>query len=226
VKCDTMSHLMSHAACTLVPVRAASTRRKSATKERRADRQTLILRTVESLLADRSFRDLTVEDVMRQAELPRTTFYRYFTDLESILLHGVAEIADELNEASTLWYAAVGDPAAALGPAATGLVEVYQRHGRLLLAFSDAAAIAPEVEQAWHAAIEGFVEQTTNRIRHLQQSGDTEVPDAREIARALVWMTERYLHETYGRGSGTPTSAAVETIVTIWRRTLFHGPTR
>ena len=221
-----MSRLLSHEACTLVPVRAASTRRKSATKERRSARQTLILQTVESLLADRSFRDLTVEDVMRQAELPRTTFYRYFTDLESILLHGVAEIADELNEASTLWYAAVGDPAAALGPAATGLVEVYQRHGRLLLAFSDAAAIAPEVEQAWHAAIEGFVEQTTNRIRHLQQSGDTEVPDAREIARALVWMTERYLHETYGRGSGTPTSTAVETIVTIWRRTLFHGPTR
>jgi len=209
-----------------VSVRAASTRRRSATKERRADRQALILRTVEALLVDRSFRDLTVEDVMRQAELPRTTFYRYFPDLESILLHGVAEIAGELDEASTLWYAAVGDPAAALEPAATGLVEVYQRHGRLLLAFSDAAALAPEVDQAWHAAIEGFVEQTTARIRHLQRSGDTEVPHAREIARALVWMTERYLHETYGRGSGTPTPTAVETIVTIWRRTLFHGVTR
>jgi AcrR family transcriptional regulator len=219
-----MSHITSQCKRGLLawaPVRAASTRRRTATRERRASRQTLILQTVESLLADRSFRDLTVEDVMLKAELPRTTFYRYFPDLESILLHGVAEISDELSEASARWYGAVGDAAAALEPAATGLVEVYQRHGRLLLAFSDAAAIAPEVDQAWHAAIEGFVDLTTDRINDLQRSGVTEVADAHEIARALVWMTERYLHETCGRGPAVPTETAVDTIVTIWRRTLF-----
>jgi AcrR family transcriptional regulator len=209
----------------VTPVRAASTRRRTATKERRADRRTLILRTVESLLADRSFRDLTVEDVMRQADLPRTTFYRYFPDLESILLYGVAEISEELNAAAARWYGAVGDPAAALEPAAIGLVEVYRQHGRLLLAFSDAAAIAPEVELAWHAAIEGFVDLTTDRIALLQRSTTSHVNDPREIARALVWMTERYLHETYGRGSALPIEAAVDTIVTIWRRTLFDGAT-
>jgi AcrR family transcriptional regulator len=205
------------------PVRAASTRRKSATRERRADRRVLILRTVESLLADRSFRDLTVEDVMRQAELPRTTFYRYFPDLESILLYGVAEIADELNAASERWYGATDDSAEALEPAARGLAEVYRRHGRLLLAFSDAASIAPDVESAWHAAIEGFVDRTTERITLLRESGRSELEHPRELARALVWMTERYLHETYGRGSALPVETVAGTIATIWRRTLFDA---
>ena len=66
------------------------------------DRQELLLDTVERLLADRSFRDLTVADVMAEAALPRTTFYRYFPDLESILLLGVARVSEELGDASTL----------------------------------------------------------------------------------------------------------------------------
>jgi TetR/AcrR family transcriptional regulator, ethionamide resistance regulator len=204
-------------------VRAANTRRKAATHERRAERQRLILDTTEAMLSERSFRDLTVEDVMREAGLPRTTFYRYFPDLESILLQGVAEISAELYEASARWYDAVGDPAAALEPAAAGLVDVYRRHGRLLLAFSDAAAIAPAVEEAWHTAIQGFIQLSTDRITELKASGVTDVAHPGEMARALVWMTERYLHETYGRASDLPAETVVDTLVTIWRRSLFDG---
>jgi hypothetical protein len=41
-----------------------------------------------------------------------------------------------------------------------------------------------------------------------------------------VRVTERYLRETPGRGSGISTSPAAETIVTDWRRTLLVGATR
>jgi len=175
------------------------------------------------MLADRSFRDLTVEEVMAEAGLPRTTFYRYFPDLESILLLGVARVTDELAGGTEIWLAAEADPIAALRPAAEALVGAYRRHGRLLLALSEAAATAPKVEAAWQEAIGRFVDRAARRIRVLRRSGLTDVAHPRELATALVWMTERFLLETYGRGAGMRPSTAVETLVLVWRRTLFYG---
>ena len=200
---------------------ATKVRRKAQTHERRAEQQRRILAAVESLVAERSFRDLTVEDVMTTAGLSRTTFYRHFPDLESILLQGVADISEELRAASSLWLETSGDPDAALDPSGKGLVETYRRHGRLLLAFVEAAATAPEVEAAWQQTMDGFVDRACQRIVALNRSGRTHVVHPLPTARALVWMTERYLLETYGRHDSVPVKTSVETLVTIWRRTLF-----
>src|SRR5688572_6827174 len=62
-----------HVGCRSMP--ADKTRRKAHTKERRATAERQILEGFEALLADRPFRDLTVEDVMANAGLSRTTFY-------------------------------------------------------------------------------------------------------------------------------------------------------
>jgi hypothetical protein len=43
------------------------------------------------------------------------------------------------------------------------------------------------------------------------------------VAAALVWMTERHLAATFGRvgASAADRSAALETLFTIWMRTLY-----
>ena len=202
-------------------MRATTAGRRTQTLQRRGDRQELLLQTVEHLLADRNFRDLTVADVMTEAALPRTTFYRYFPDLDAILLLGVARVSEELGEAAALWLTDVTDPVGSLRQSASGLIDVYVAHGRLLLAFAEAAASAPAVEMAWQAAIGGFIDLAAARIEELAAAGRTDLSHPHEIATALIWMTERYLLETYGRGSGLPAATAIDVLDLVWRRTLF-----
>lgn len=197
--------------------------RRAATRRRRAAVEQAILGATETLLEDRSFRDLTIEDVMVQAGMTRTAFYRYFPDLEGVLLRQLLGMRDELALAADLWLAGAADPTAGLLVAATALAELFEAHGRLLLALADAAAGSPDVEAAWHATVRSFVEPVHRRIVELQDRGLADVADANQTAAALVWMTERYLLESYGRGSGVPVDVAADTVATIWCRTLFSG---
>ena len=112
----------------------------------------------EALLATETFRALTVEDLMaRAAGLTRTAFYRYFPDLESVLLRRISELHAELAEAAAVFLAVDSSLDGALLAANTGLAEVYPQHGRMLLAFADAAGRGPEIEGAWHETIDSFV---------------------------------------------------------------------
>jgi AcrR family transcriptional regulator len=192
---------------------------RTTSAERRA---ALLLDTVERLLQEQSFRDLTVAQVMNEAGLPRTTFYRYFPDLESILILGVAQVSEELGDAAVLWLDDATDPVASLTPAAHALVDVYRRHGRLLLAFAEAAATAPSVEIAWQASVGSFVDLAAVRIRALVAAGRSDIRHPDETATALIWMTERFLLETYGRGPGGSAETSTEVLERIWHRTLFH----
>ncbi len=199
-----------------------STTRRAAARRRRAAVEQTILDAVEALLEDRAFRDLAIEDVMAQAGMTRTAFYRYFPDLEAVLLRHLLQVRDELVVSADLWLAAA-DPGAGLLAAATALAELFETHGRLLLALADAAAGSPDVEAAWHATVRSFVEPVHRRIVELQGRGLVDVADAGQTAAALVWMTERYLLESFGRGSDVPVDVVADTLATIWRRTLFSG---
>ena len=108
-----------------------------------------------------------------------------------------------------------------LADAGIGGVLAIEHHGRLLLAFAEAAASAPAVEDAWQASIAGFVDLAAMRIDALVAADEAELDHPRETATALVWMTERFLLESYGRGAGVPDSTAAEVLALVWRRTLF-----
>jgi AcrR family transcriptional regulator len=201
-------------------VSPATIRRRAQARERRSLTERSILDATESLLADRSFHDLTVEDVMTATGLSRTAFYRYFPDLQAVLLRRMTEIAEELQAACALWLGPGADARTGLLDGARGLADVYRRHGRLLLAYNDAASSAPEVAAAWRTTVEGFIQPVIARIEGLGAIGNPlEHPD--QVARALVWMIERYLLDTYGRGPEVPMEVAADTLALIWRRTLL-----
>ncbi|MHB1444764.1 MAG: TetR/AcrR family transcriptional regulator [Acidimicrobiales bacterium] len=198
--------------------------RRTHVRQRRAATEQVILDATEALLADRVFRDLTIEEVMAHAGLSRTTFYRYFPDLEAVLLRQLVSAHAELGQAADLWLNLDADPRGGLLPAATALAEVFRRHGRLLLALADASAGSPDIEEAWHTAIQSFIAPVQERIEGLCRQGLCHLDDPTQTAVALVWMNERYLLETFGRGQGVPIPVAAQTIASIWRRTLFGEP--
>jgi TetR/AcrR family transcriptional regulator, ethionamide resistance regulator len=188
-------------------------------RERRIAAERAILDATEALLADREFRDLTVEDVMASTALTRTSFYRYFPDLEAVLLHLLSELGDELRRTADNW---LQDPSTGL-EAGVEFVTLYKEHGRLLLAFEQAAGAGTEIDAAWRSVIEAFTDSYTQFVTELCRQGLSTIAQPQQTARALVGMTERYLLETYGRGPAVDVGVAAATLAEIWQRTLFSS---
>ena len=73
---------------------------------REASRARIVAAATE-LVRDRAYAELSVEDVMREAGLGRTIFYRHFADLADLMGQAGREAIDELFEAERA-LAAVG----------------------------------------------------------------------------------------------------------------------
>jgi hypothetical protein len=92
-------------------------------------------------------------------------------------------------------------------------------------AVADAAADDAEVEAAYHAVIEHFVTQATQRIRRDQRAGRVMDADATRLARPLVLLIERYLSEALGhRKPQTAPKQLVDNLHKIWVRSIYTAP--
>lgn len=193
---------------------------------RRAKREATrraIMDALEVLLVSRSYQDVRVEDLMGAAGLTRTAFYRYFPDLESVLLAWVEIIGAEFREAANRFLSREVDPVEGLLAANLGLAHVWVRHRGLLRGVFDAATTGSRVQAAWRQLVESFIVPVEQRIDELARQGRTSLTDTEETARALVWMNERYFFETIARDLGVSAENAASTLADIWRRVLFAG---
>ena len=198
--------------------------RKPARRRRRspesAERE--ILAAAEAFLRERPFRDLTVDEVMARTTLSRPSFYVYFRDRHHLAVRLVEGIGAELFEMSERWLEGTGDPREGVRAALEGIGAVYGEHGLVLSAIADAAGHDSDVEATYRGLIARFVDASTTRIEQDVAAGRTDAIDPRETARALVWMSERYLNEALGRTPRTPVDSVVQTLWTVWVRTLYE----
>jgi AcrR family transcriptional regulator len=172
---------------------------------RREEARERILEAAEKLLLERPYRDLTVDLVMAEAGLSRTVFYRHFDGLPDVLLTLLRMIEGEL---AAPMLAPVTDPETWLRELLEGGVETFARYGPFLRALDHAAGQDAEIEAAYCAVVDRFIEQTAEAIGPGER--------AYEIARALNLMNGHYLMETLGRDPGFDRDLALETLLTIW----------
>jgi AcrR family transcriptional regulator len=198
------------------PTRTPKRRRRSPES---AERE--ILGAAEVFLRERPFRDLTVDEVMARTTLSRPSFYVYFRDRHHLMVRLVEGIGAQLFEVANRWLEGTGEPAADVRAGVGGVAAVYAEHGLVLAAIAEAAERDHEVEATYRGLIERFVDATSERIADEISTGRIAPMDAREIARALVWMNERYLKESLGRLPQSPLETVVETLWTVWMRTLY-----
>src|SRR3712207_4659751 len=116
-----------------------------------------IITAAESLLRERPFRELTVDEVMRRTGLSRPSFYVYFRDRHHLVLRVVEHIGGELFTMSDRWFKGTEPGPERISNAVRGIVDVYQRHGPVMQALADAAADDPDVERVYGDLVEGFV---------------------------------------------------------------------
>jgi TetR/AcrR family transcriptional regulator, ethionamide resistance regulator len=188
-----------------------------------AEAEAEIIRAAEALLRERPFRELTVDEVMRRTELSRPSFYVYFRDRHHLVLRVVEHIGAELFTLADRWFQGGQDGPAEVRSAMEGIVGAFRDHGPVLRALSDAARDDPRVEEVYGGLVQRFVEATAGHIRLEQRRGQVLPGDPDELAKALMWMGERYLLETLGRPSDVEPAAVADIVTTVWTRTLY-GP--
>ena len=194
-------------------------------RRRRQDSEQEILEAAGRLLRARPFRELTVDDLMADTSQSRTAFYRHFTDRQDLLVHLIRDLNEELWEMSAGWLQGSGDPLVEGRASLERLADVYAAQGPLLRAIAEAASHDADVEAVYQGMVQGFVDATAARIRRDVAAGRTRLGHPEHVAAALIWMTERHLTATYGRAGATAAdrAAALETLLTIWMRTLYSA---
>jgi AcrR family transcriptional regulator len=180
-----------------------------------------IITAAEELLRERPFRELTVDEVMRRTDLSRPSFYVYFRDRHHLILRVVERLGGEQQDIADLWYGHRGTGPEQIRDALTRIVATWEQDGPVFHALADAAADDPDVELAYRAVMDSSIEAAARHIESEIEAGNMLAVDAWETARALSLMTDRYLIAVLGRNPTVAPEVVVETLATIWIRTLY-----
>jgi TetR/AcrR family transcriptional regulator, ethionamide resistance regulator len=177
----------------------------------------------ESLLRERPFRDLTVDEVMRRTELSRPSFYVYFRDRHHLVLKVVERIQSEMLEIASTWFRGGRDGPMEIRVSLEGIVVAYRTHGPVLRALSDASTEDPRVEQFYGAMMQTYTSAVAEHIAAEQQAGKALACLPEETATALVLMIERYLLRelTWGPVGAQRETQVVDVLCTILTRTIY-----
>jgi TetR/AcrR family transcriptional regulator, ethionamide resistance regulator len=191
-------------------------------RRRRAAAERQILEAAERLLRERPYRDLTVDDVMAAAGQSRTAFYRHFRDRQDLVVRLLNDLGAEMFELAAAWLVGTGDPLVEGRQATAQLVEAWAGNGPLLRAISEAASHDEEVETAYRALMQTFIDASAGRLEREAAALGVSHAGVRETAVALCWMTERYLSVTFATpGAGDP-AVATEVLHGIWMRAAYR----
>lgn len=195
----------------------------------RAEARSRIAAAAERLLERGPFVGLTVDALMSEAGLARTVFYRHFTDLS----HVVLELLDELRHDVLDVPASASDhptDEAVLRSTLSRTVDFFAVHHRLIAALAEAGRGDAAVEAAHHAymtrsvrSIAAFVDAATGTAGQGDGSTtrDGAATSTHELARALNLLSVSYLLDTFGHDPDSDRRVVLDTLWTIWGRTLF-----
>ena len=164
---------------------------------------------------------MTVDDLMARTGLSRPSFYEYFRDRHELVAKLVERVHRMIEEMSQRWFGSVVDPRADLRLGFEELVDIYRVHGHVLRAVAAAAPQDRDVAEAYDRMISGMIDGTARRIRRDIRLRRTPQLNARETARALVLLGDRYLAQSVGPDPVVSTRVAIDVLTNIWMKVLY-----
>ena len=190
---------------------------RRATRVSSAEARRRITGATGRLLRDRRFRDLTVEDVMAEAGLARTVFYRHFGGLPDIVLG----LLDELLDAVVAEADADPEDREMLHRQLALVVRTYREHGPLLLALDEAAHHDHAVEAAYRGWIDHTIGVSAELIQRGVDRGHTPAMPVHDVARALTAMNGGYMLDLVRHDPAFDEDAALAALWTVWSSTVW-----
>src|SRR5690348_5329384 len=198
--------------------------RRSAPDRAGGELREAILAATAGLLAEKSFGDLAVGDILTAAGVSRGSFYFYFDSKHDVLAELVRRAVAAGHAAAEPWLAGPADPAAALRAGITAGAELWQASAPVLRAIVENWRTDPRLETLWTGQMQTFTDATVAQI-----SADPRArahlagQDLEALASALTWLGERLY---YLAATGTPPfddqDTLVATLLHIWTTALYE----
>jgi AcrR family transcriptional regulator len=195
-------------------------------RQEREETRRQILLAADAFLRERSYRELSVDELMRRTGHTRTVFYRHFGGLPELVMEVLQSVGAELMEVSRDWAVAFAAPPERARENLARIVDFFARHGTLLRAVADAASYDDDIERLYRQVIEGFVMMTAEALERRIVAGEMPDLDAPETARALTWMNERYLLDAFGRGEPSDPKRVLDALWTVWSSVAYARDAR
>ncbi|WAJ43434.1 TetR/AcrR family transcriptional regulator [Mycobacterium sp. Aquia_216] len=204
--------------------------RRAVGRRRVADTDTSAAESIFSatarLLAQQSFNDISVAQILTEAKISRATFYFYFASKFSVLSALLERAMDDIFETVQPFLARSPDdsPTVALQRSIRAVTQAWHRHRAVLQAANHHWHAEPELRTLWLGITERFISAGAAEIDRERAAGIITSPvPSRILAATLFWGTERVL---YIAGLGVEPAladeeAAVDALVTMWRGTLY-----
>jgi AcrR family transcriptional regulator len=201
------------------------TRKSQSTRtQRRDEARQRLLDVVEKLLEEgESFTEISVERLVSEAGMSRSTFYVYFEDKGDLLRAWFEDITAEISDAATDWWVLGAEATQAdLRAALDRVVKTYKPHTTLMAATYDAAAYDASVRELVEGMMAANVAGLRKHIKAGQSAGfvDASLPAA-QTAAWLTWMAERGLHQLVRTASGAELERLIDAYTGIVWNTLY-----
>lgn len=201
------------------------TRRSTSSREaRRADVLRRLLAVVERLLDEgETFTEISVERMVSEARMSRSTFYVYFADKGDLLRAWFTDIGAEVAQAASQWWAIDADATREdLRDALAHAAAVYRPHTPLTAATFDAAAYDHSLRELTTALIDANIDALRRHIAAGQKAGFVdESLAAAEVATWLIWLAERGFHVIMRDAGEAAMSRHVDAYTAIVWNTLY-----
>lgn len=192
------------------PVRDAYTDRVSAhavepTRSRRVANksrlQRRLLDAVEQALENGSYAELSIERLLEQSGVPRSTFYYHFDD-KTDLVGALAEEVLQTFESNALSWMADDDAMTkdAMLAATEELFRFYWKHRIVMVAAADSASADARIRARLDRMWSGLARGIADRITVAQDKHQWRDVDPERTAAWLTWMTERGLYSVVRNG--------------------------
>ncbi|MCK9248040.1 MAG: TetR/AcrR family transcriptional regulator [Solirubrobacteraceae bacterium] len=199
-------------------------KRQGSRAERRDEMRGRLLAVVERLLGEgESFTEISVERLVSEAGISRSTFYVYFEDKGDLLSAWFGDITSEIAAAAAGWWQLGPDVTRdAVHEALDRVVRTYRPHTTLMAAMYDTASYDAGVRDLTDAMMTSNVAGLRKHIRTGQQQGFiTERLNAEETAAWLTWMAERGFHRLVRAASDEDVDRLIDAYTDIVWFTLY-----
>jgi AcrR family transcriptional regulator len=173
------------------------------------------------VFARRGYHAARVDDIVKGARTSHGTFYLYFSNKEDLFRALLADAARELEGLSAA-LAAVGpddEGRAALREWLASFVELYERYGPVIRAWTEAEMSGSELGQLGDDLLGGFTAVLAQRIRTTAAPGT----NADIAALALVAMVERVNYYVQSRALPVDRDQLLDTLTAIIHVGLLGG---
>lgn len=206
----------------------ASVTKRTATSraDRRAQLTPILLGAVEALLEDgERYTDLTVDRIVKAADVSRSTFYVYFEDKGVLLQEFFEHIVSDLTSKAQFWWQLPHHTTKAeMKEAFRGIFDAYRPNQAVWGAVTEALSYDAGVRERYHKLMDANVAAVVDHIRSGQAEGFVRPDrDGESMAQWLTWMTGTGLYQLVGPADEDRLERLLISIVDIYWGALYEG---